>query len=205
MKFRTKIDKFRDKIAKERYTTSFRLKVLIIVCWIAYITCLIIKLCGGNWFEIATTNQRFIDICNYIDNTLWLKMMIACINFIIVGSIIILAILKQLFYKWYQALLFIPLMITASIVGRYNSIANSILSFIIYLLPIIFIPKQWYRAIVGTCLLILFQFISLITKNVNEIYLNNGSTLVSIILQIDVIILSLIYYLYANARKEIRN
>ena len=70
MKFRTKIDKFKDKIVKERYTTSFRLKVLIIVCWIAYITCLIIKVCGGNRFEIATTNQRFIDVCNYIDNTL---------------------------------------------------------------------------------------------------------------------------------------
>lgn len=197
--------KIKDKIAKERYTTSFRLKVLIIVCWVVYIACLIIKLCGGNRFEIATSNETFIALCDYIDNTLWLKMMIACINFIIVGSIIILAILKQLFYKWYQALLFIPLMITASIVGWYNSIINSILSFVIYLLPIIFIPKQWYRAIVGTCLLILFQFISLITKNVNEIYLNNESTLVSIILQIDVIILSLIYYLYANARKEIKN
>lgn len=200
-----KFASIKDKIAKERYTTPFRLKVLIIVCWIAYIICLIIKLCGGNRFEIATSNETFIAICDYIDNTLWLKMMIACINFIIVGSIIILAILKQLFYKWYQALLFIPLMITASIVGWYNSIINSILSFVIYLLPIIFIPKQWYRAIVGTCLLILFQFISLITKNVNEIYLNNESTLVSIILQIDVIILSLIYYLYANARKEIKN
>ena len=188
-----------------KYSMSNKLKVLIITCWIAYITCLIIKLCGGNWFEIATSNETFIAVCDYIDNTLWLKMMIACINFIIVGSIIILAILKQLFYKWYQALLFIPLMIITSVISWYNSTINLILSFVVYLLPIIFIPKQWYRAIIETVLLILFQFISLVTKNVNEVYLNNESTLVSIILQIDIIVLSLIYYLYANARKEVKN
>lgn len=51
MKFKTNINKLKDKIIKERYTASFRLKVLIAVCWIAYITCLIIKLCGANLFE----------------------------------------------------------------------------------------------------------------------------------------------------------
>ena len=98
-----KFANIKDKIAKERYTTSFRLKVLIAVCWIAYIICLIIKLCGGNRFEIATTNQKFIDICNYIDNTLRLKMTISSIAYVFSGYMIYLCLTKQkLFNDWWM-------------------------------------------------------------------------------------------------------
>lgn len=197
--------KIKDKIAKERYTTPFRLKVLIAVCWIAYIICLIIKLCGANLFEIACENERFILICDYIDNTLWLKMIIACIFNLIINSFVICAIFGEKFYTFKQIVVFVPLLISASIIGWYYSIITTILSFIIYLLPIIYNYKKWYRAIIGLILMIIFQFISLITKNVNEVYLNNQSTLVSIILQIDLLIMVILYYLYANVRKEVKN
>lgn len=198
-----KFANIKDKIAKERYTTPFRLKVLIIVCWIAYIICLIIKLCGANLFEIACENERFILICDYIDNNLWLKMIIACLFNLITSSFVICAIFKEKFYTRKQAIVFIPLLIAASIISRYSPISSTIMSFVIYLLPIVYNYKKWYRAIIGLILMLCFQFISLITKNVSDFYINNQSTLISIILQIDLLIMVVLYYLYANARKEI--
>lgn len=180
-------------------------KVLIIVCWTVYIACLIIKLCGGNRFEIATTNERFIAICDYIDNTLWLKMIIACVFNVIINSFVICAIFGQKFYTFKQGIVFIPLIICTSLVGWYNSTITTILSFTIYLLPIVYNYKKWYRSLIGLALMLIFQLISLITKNVNDFYVNNQSTLISIILQIDLLIMVVIYYLYANARKELKN
>lgn len=178
-------------------------KVLIIVCWVVYIICFILKLCGANWFKIACTNEDFINACNYVDNTKWLLMTISALNFVILCSLIILAMLGQKFYTPLQAIVFIPLFVITSIVGWYNSIANTILSFIVFLLPIAFNYKKWYRVLIGIFLYIVFQLISILTKSVDEFYLNNTSSLVAIILQIDVYILALIYYLFANARKEI--
>ena len=197
--------KIKDKIAKERYTTSFKLKVLIIVCWVIYIACLIIKLCGGNRFEIATSNETFTAICDYIDNTLWLKMIIACIFNVILSNLSCLAILEQKTYNLRQCLIFIPLSALMSLLSWFYPIISTILNFLFYLLTIIYLRRKRYRSIIGIVLINLFQFISLITKNVNSININEESTLVSIILQIDVLIIVIIYYLYANARKEIKD
>ena len=200
-----KFANIKDKIAKERYTTSFRLKVLIIVCWIAYLTCLIIKLCGANLFEIACENERFILICDYIDNNLWAKIIVGCLFNLVSTSLVIFAIFGEKFYTIKQAIVFISLIVFGSIISWFYPIINIIIGFIIYLLPIIFNYHKWYRSIIGLFLVITFQFISLITKNVDEFYINNTKMLISIILQIDYVIMITLYYLYSNSltRKEV--
>jgi hypothetical protein len=195
--------KIKDKITRERYTTSFRLKVLIIVCWVVYIACLIIKLCGGNRFEIATSNETFIAICDYIDNTLWLKITIyACIS-LIMNTLLALAMMKQKFYTVKQICIFVPLILTMSIISWYSVIAQYILNFVFCILIILFHPKQWYRVLIGVILLFIFQFISIFTRNIGGININDEKSFVAIILQIDMIVMLVIYYLLANARKEI--
>lgn len=99
-----------------KYSMSNKLKILIITCWVVYIICLIIKLCGGNRFEIATTNQRFIDVCNYIDNNLWLKMIIATIIYVISTYIIYLGLTKQ---KLFKDLWIIPILIGINLINIY--------------------------------------------------------------------------------------
>ena len=47
------------------------LKRMIIVCWILLAICFGIKLFGGNFFNIICTNEKFIEVCNFIDNTAW--------------------------------------------------------------------------------------------------------------------------------------
>ena len=186
-----------------KYSMSNKLKVLIITCWGVYIACLIIKLCGGNRFEIATTNQRFIDVCNYIDNTLLLKVLISCIFYVFNTYIVYLCLTKQRFFNdWWL----IPIFIVCGIVNIL--IDNVYVNFIISSITIIIFPlirtkgRAWLHIIVGNILIFLFQLISLLTRNIGW-HLENDSMLVMLITQIDYYIMLVIYYLYVN-RKEIK-
>lgn len=51
---------------KEFYNSTYGM--LITVSWILLIVCLIIKLFGGNWFELNTENSNFIQFCLYVEN-----------------------------------------------------------------------------------------------------------------------------------------
>ena len=177
-------------------------KVLIIVCWAVYIACLIIKLCGGNRFEIATSNETFIAICDYIDNTLWLKMVVCSIFYILGSYLSFLCLTKQKFGKdWRMAFI----LLIASILNIYfnNTYVNiGISAFTLIVIPILRNQgKYWLHVIIGCLLIFLFQLISLITRNIGW-NLDNQSTLVLLIMQIDYYIMLVIYYLYIN-RKEI--
>lgn len=196
--------KIKDKIAKERYTTSFRLKVLIAVCWVVYIACLIIKLCGGNRFEIATSNETFIALCDYIDNTLWLRMIIATITYVISSYIAYLILVKRKFFNdwWVIFILVITNIINILINNVYLNIALSII--VALIIPLIRTRfKLWKHIIIGNILIFVFQLISLLTRNIGR-NLNNQSMLVSLIMQIDYYIMLIIYYLYIN-RKEVKD
>ena len=57
------------------------LKRAIILCWILLIICFIIKLCGGNYFNIMCNNENFIRFCNFIENSI-IKYIIYLFSFI---------------------------------------------------------------------------------------------------------------------------
>ena len=40
--------------------------LIILISWIALIICLIVKLFGGNWFELWLENDNFIKFCEVI-------------------------------------------------------------------------------------------------------------------------------------------
>lgn len=173
-------------------------KVLIITCWVLLLICLVAKLLGANIFHPTTDNQTFIAMCDYIDNHLWLKYTISCVVSLVLNSLSFLAILGQKFYTKTQAMIFIPLIIAMSISGWYSQIINIIISIITYLLPIVWLKKRWYRVLIGIGFILLFQAISIVTKDIGHWYLNEEYTLVAILLQIDSMIMSLLYYLYSN-------
>ena len=197
--------KIKDKIAKERYTTSFRLKVLIIVCWIAYIICLIIKLCGGNRFEIATSNETFIALCDYIDNTLWLKATICSIFYVISAYLIYLCLTRQKLFKdwWMLIILLMSSIINVLINNTYVNLGLSLITMIV--IPLIKTKgKLWLHIIIGVLLVCLFQQISLRTRSIGW-NLDNQSTLVLLIMQVDYYIMLIIYYLYVNGKEVNKN
>ena len=173
-------------------------KVLIIICWVLLLICLVAKLLGANIFHPTTDNQTFIKMCDYIDNHLWLKYTISCVVSLVLNSLSFLAILGQKFYTKTQAMIFIPLIIAMSISGWYSKIVNLTISIITYLLPIVWLKKRWYRVLIGIGFILLFQAISIVTKDIGHWYLNEEYTLIAILLQIDSMIMSLLYYLYSN-------
>lgn len=179
-------------------------KVLIISCWGMLGFCFILKLFGADWFTAGTDNEAFIKVCNFIDERQWLEKIFICINCVVIGSLIILAELKQKFYNLTQIFVFVPSLIFLSIIGWYSSILNAITSFIVYLLPIIWLRKKWYKALIGIVLLNVFELLSILTKNVGGFYLNDIPFIISFILQIDTSIMALLFYLYST-RKEITN
>ena len=59
------------KITEENYKEQ-TLKRAIIACWILLIICFIIKLFGGNLFDINVNDENFVKVCNYLD-TSWFR------------------------------------------------------------------------------------------------------------------------------------
>lgn len=176
-------------------------KVLIISCWSMLGVCFILKLLGLNWFETSVDSPTIISIFTYVNTRLWLQQIIACLICLTLVNFVILAVLKQRKYTNFQIIIFIPLIILMSYSAWYSVIANTLLSFLVYLLPIFWLGKYWYRAIFGIILVYTFQFISLIVKNIGGLTLYDTDFMLSCILQIDTLIMVMLYYLYSN-RKE---
>lgn len=174
----------------------------IILCWCVLVSCVIIKLCGGDWFTITSGNGNFLNFCNFIDNHFWLKCVVNCIMSIILNSLSILAILGQKWFTNKQVFIFFPLIIFMSIIGWYSCVVCTIMSFIIYLMPTFFlygkIWKRILRCFIGIVLICAFQFISLFIKNIGTLFVNTENTITSIILNLDSLIMTCLYYLYSN-------
>ena len=86
-----------DKIDTAKY-----LQRVITVSWIALIVCFIIKLFGGNLFEIVCTNENFIKVCKYADTHLWAYYSIGAVYCFISLYFFILAILQRTKYKKWE-------------------------------------------------------------------------------------------------------
>ena len=67
------------------------IKRVIIVCWGALALCFIIKLFGGNFFQIICENETFIAICDYADKNLWCYCIIVSLHSIVSSYLAVLA------------------------------------------------------------------------------------------------------------------
>lgn len=185
-----------DKIDKVKY-----LKRVIIICWVALAICFCIKLFGGNLFEIMCENENFIAICNYADSHLWANYAISLIFCFLQLYFYGLAIVQRLKYKKCEL---IVLSLTVAI-GTLVKILSFKFGFIfdiwqVIFMPILFLGKNWrtyWKVLLANVLLMAFQLISMYVKNIDDIILGN-SVLVGVIFSIDVFIMIMLYYAYAN-------
>lgn len=193
------------------------IKRTIILCWIMLIVCFIIKLFGGNWFEIMCNNEHFIYICNYIDQHAVVKHAISFVPYLLSTYLILCASsLIPRTNKTQTIVLFIIMSFVWStqFINSYVKLFCEIVMYIVIptILPCVgkekigfkkAIKKNWYRGIVGCALCLVFQIVSLITKNIG-IKIVDDNTLVSLISIIDYYIMILLYYLYflLKSKKE---
>lgn len=180
------------------------LQRVIIACWVALVVCLIIKLFGANIFEIVCNNNTFKAVCNYVDNHIWADYLVCIISTFISLYFFILAILQERKFKLWQLLV----LIASVLVGTGIKVWSAKIGFIsdiwtAILMPMLFIGKNWksyWKIIVGNLLLVTFQAISIYIKNTDfgELY---NSTLVGTIYGIDITIMLILYFAYANIIK----
>ena len=182
--------------------TTKILKRIIIVSWVALGCCFLIKLLGGNLFEIVCNNQRFITICNYADNHLWARCVISSISSVINSYFIILAMCGKLKYQKWQLLVVVLGNIFGScfkvLVSREIGLVFDIINAIV--VPIIFViktPKRIWLVFLGNISLFVFQLISSITKNLGFKIVTVDGLLIALIFSIDVFIMVILYYFYS--------
>ena len=192
-----------DKLDKAKY-----LNRVIIASWIGLALCFVIKIFGGNLFEIACANENFIAVCDYADTNYWANYLINCAHCFISLYFFTLAILGEYKFKRWQLIVVIITVLVGTSIKLYNSQMGVIFDFWQFILmPLLFLIKNIKRAIlilIANALLIAFQMISLIVKNIGLILVTDKGLLIGIIYSIDVTIMVFLYYLYSNAIKQKR-
>ena len=193
-----------EKLDKERY-----LKRVIIVCWIALAICFGIKLFGGNLFEIACESENFIKLCEFAEDNKILYYLISTLYCYISNYFLILAMCGRWKFNKIELIIFsITIFLDCGIKLFSSSIGLIFDVWQVVIMPCVFTlktPKRHIWVILGNILLVMFQMISLIVKNLSLIIVTDYGLVIGIIYSIDVSLMIFLYYLYANVlvqRKE---
>ena len=190
-----------EKLDKERY-----LKRVIVVCWIALAICFGIKLFGGNLFEIICENENFIKVCNYADNHIWAFYLITLAYSYISNHFAILAMCG----KWKFNKKELVIYSITSVLSPAIKILSATLGMIfdiwyVVIMPCVFTfktPKRHIWVLIGNVLMVVFQMISMFTKNLSLEIVTNSGLIIGIIYCIDVTLMFILYYLYSNFLKR---
>ena len=178
------------------------------MCWIALAICFGIKLFGGNLFEIMCNDEIFIKVCEYADNHFWADMLISGAFCFVHLYFFTLAICQKLNFNKAELII----VICTAIIGTALKILCPYIVGLIFDLwqvigmQMVFLRKNVRKYInipIANVLLFVFQFISMIAKNIGFTVLGE-SVLEGAIYSIDVILMILLYYAYSNViiRKE---
>lgn len=149
------------------------LKRAIILCWVLLIICFIIKLCGGNYFNIMCNNENFIKFCNFIENSI-IKYIIYLFSFIF-SSYLLLKIVKPDFkILSLKSLLFLICCIIVWVfkllielnIFTINTLIVNILDFVILYILLVIFTKRPLLSIFAVILLFVFSLISSLVKGI---------------------------------------
>ena len=184
-----------------------KLKVFINLSWFTLFAIWIFCFITGERLYIIVDQQPLRNIFNFIDNNLWLDIALSFITYYANTIFVYYAILKQKIYSYKPIILSFIIFIfwlLKTIFMEYE--LSNYIDFLTIGILIIFIPRKWYRAVIGIFLVLIFTLISSEIKGISiinyEEILNNSSS-INYISFIDIITMSILYYLYS--RKEVYN
>jgi membrane-associated HD superfamily phosphohydrolase len=181
---------------------------VIIISWITLLLCFLVKIFGGNFFEIMCENPKYKALCEYVDKNLWIKYIIGCLSSIFAIGLYLLALFKKYKFTITQLAIFIPSVLISCLVKLFNSSYGLIFDFwLMIVYPFLFLPKTKktiFDIIIAFILNFAFQAISLLTKNLSIGFIDD-STFIGLIYMIDLYIMCWLYYLYRNYNKEMNN
>lgn len=178
---------------------------VIIISWATLILCFIVKIFGGNFFEIMSNNENYKALCEYADTHLWLDCIIAFASSLICQSLYLLSIIGE--YKFSRTQFLTTIVVVAlDTASKYINPTLGVLLdvFMVVILPMLFLKKDLKKYIyipIGLVLILAFQVISLLARNLGLVNVAD-SYFVGFIYSIDVYIMLVLYYLYRNTKKE---
>lgn len=172
-----------------------QLKTVIIVCWILLAICFVIKIFGGNWFELSSDNEKFVQFCTFVDNTMWLKMILVCCISVITSYPVYCVLLNKKKLSTKETIIYLSLTIFKSFISWYSAVVSLIIDVFIMLVLSTIINKKIFRSIVCFFIILIFQVITLIIRNSEFTFLQN-TFIFQTLYQIDYYIMIALLYLY---------
>lgn len=181
------------------------LRRAIIISWATLALCFLVKIFGGNFFEIMCENPNYKALCEYVDNHLWCKFTLGFISSMICQCLYELAILQK--YKFSKIEVIITIISVA--ITCFIKLFNQSVGLICDLWLLIFFPmfllgkqyKRYWNVLLGFVFNFAFQLLSVFVKNLS-ITIIDDSTFISLIYMIDLYLMCFLYYLYRNYQKE---
>lgn len=184
------------------------------ICWVLLFVCFTIKIFGGDFFNMICNNERFVKFCEFVDGSIAMQFLIGTISSYVTYSLFYLAILRKSWFKTWETIFMIasiPIFVALRLyftnlnIPIALTIINTVQFFII---PFIFtrgnkvLCNRWFipTYIYGNILVIVFQVVSAITRNV-EVSMMTDVFLIAFIFTIDTYLMLALYYLYSITKK----
>lgn len=203
--------KIKNKITEDNYQEVV-LKRSIIICWVLLAICFVIKLFGGNFFEIMCTNEKFIKICEFIDSS----YLFYVIQFIVsMLSMVIIMLSIDTKASKLSVIIKIVLCFMLWCVKHLQSIGIinislyviDVIDFVfIYFVSMILYEKgtkkrtRFLKPLLFVVLLFIFTLISAIVKNIGLSGVLPNYSLIGLIYMIDYYIMIVLLFLYEKRR-----
>lgn len=183
---------------------KIKVHILNIVMCSTYLTIsVVLTLRGVDFLNEGVQVEPLFKISEFLNKHFVLKIIIVCVTSFILNSLSLLTMLKQKYFTNLQLLIFTPIMITMSISSWFNPMLNLICNILFLVTPVIFLKKKFYRIIVVTSLVAIFQQGLMFIRKIGNWHLTpQSSVYAAFTLQIDMFVVMLICYLL-SIRKEV--
>lgn len=183
-------------------------RITIVICWLSLISFWVIKIFGGNWFEIMVENENFIEFSNIVQNT-WVKYLLSLITMSISYYLMFSAVVQKIVIKGVYLYTVIICIISNWAITNFVQIPflQTVYGYILIIICGFVFQYKWKKllGLVAVALDFVFVLVSMITRNISLGFVTDYLTIM--ILMIDVYIMYLLYALYSNLikyKKEIR-
>lgn len=199
-------------ITKDNYR-EIMYKRAIILCWFLLGLSFVIKICGGNFFNIVCNNKNFVKVCNFLNNNFGYYIVTFIFYYISTFIFYYTTGYSKRINK--KIVLIITLSIIISFVSRYISLRlGQIFDYLLFFITCFILCKyaqyslkeSILRILSGFLLNNIFQLISMFVKNLGIFEILVSNLLIQIIFCIDYYIMLILFMLYSikiNLRKEI--
>ena len=188
------------------------IKRAIALCWIMLVACFVVKLFGGNWFEVVCTNEHFSNCCDYLDKNVVLQDVLAFVLYMFGTYLMILSCALVPRANTEQKMVILASFSGCFLLNYTSEIAKFFVeAFCFIAIPIFItctngmklreaIKRRWYCGFVGMGTIFAFQLISMYVRDV-EFWIMHENTLTSLMLLFDYYIMIVLYHLYVKLKK----